>query len=263
MEDARSGSQTAAFAEVIVVCERQTESNFVKEILAPALGKQGGYLHPRLVSTSRSSRGGAPTRQRVLRLLRNALRERQDTYVTTFLDLYGLPGDFPGRSEAALHRNPLDCARIVEQALHAAVTRVVSCRPERFLPHVQPCEFEALLFSDVARFAEAAQAWRPLVPKLETARESSRSPEHIDDGPATHPSARLAQILRPRYKKVRHGSEVSKLIGLRRMRADCSHFSLWLRRLEALASLGRSRQGKAVMERLGRARATARSLLSS
>ena len=34
--------------------------------------------------------------QRVLLFLRNTLRERNDTHVTTFFDLYGLAPDFPG-----------------------------------------------------------------------------------------------------------------------------------------------------------------------
>ncbi len=31
--------------------------------------------------------------QRILRFLRDTLRQQRDTYVTTFFDLYGLPSD--------------------------------------------------------------------------------------------------------------------------------------------------------------------------
>ena len=87
--------------EVIIVGEGQTEEVFIKEILGPALAKNDIFVHPRLIGTSRYSKGGSLKAQRVLRFLRNTLRERQDTYVTTFFDLYALPSDFPGLSVAA------------------------------------------------------------------------------------------------------------------------------------------------------------------
>ena len=73
--------------EVVVVCKGQTEEVFVNEILAPVLGEGNVFLSPRLISTSRHSQGGALNAQRVLRFLRNTLRERRNTYVTTLFDL--------------------------------------------------------------------------------------------------------------------------------------------------------------------------------
>ena len=66
--------------EVIIVGEGQTEEVFIKEILGPALVKNDIVVHPRLIGTSRSSKGGSLKAQRVLRFLRNTLRERQSSY---------------------------------------------------------------------------------------------------------------------------------------------------------------------------------------
>ena len=195
------------------------------------------FLDPRLIATSRQSKGGALKGQRVLRFLRNTLRERWDTYVTTFFDLYGLPSDFPGRTEAAPGVDPLVQAATVETEFHAAVINVAECNPHRFLPHIQPCEFEALLFSEAGRFGEVEPAWERYVAQLESTRQSAPSPEHINDGFETHPSARLRILLRPRYNKVRRGSAVSARIGVDRMRAECGHFDRWLTRVETLATL--------------------------
>ena len=223
--------------EVIVVCEGQAEEVFVNEVLAPALWDGNVSLSPRLIATSPHSKGGALKGQRVLRFLRNTLRERQNTYVTTFFDLYGLPPDFPGRAETARELDPVDQAIAVETELHMAVIDVAECRPERFLPHIQPHEFEALLFSDPGKFAEVEPAWRTYVGQLEVARQSVRSPEYINDGFESHPSARLRNLLRPRYSKVRHGRAVSARIGVDRMRVECAHFDGWMARVEALPPL--------------------------
>ena len=223
--------------QVLVVCEGQTEEVFVNEILAPALWDRNVFLYPRLIATSRHSKGGSLKGQRVLRFLGNTLRERRNIHVTTFFDLYGLPSDFPGQSEAAAQVDPVDRAAAVEAEFHTAVIQAVGCAPGRFLPHIQPHEFEALLFSEPGRFAEVEPAWQRYVAQLEMARQSARSPEYINDGSETHPSARLRDLLRPRYNKVRHGKAVSERVGIDRMRAECAHFHRWLERLATLPPL--------------------------
>ena len=223
--------------EVIIVCEGQTEEVFVREILRPALAARNVFVQPRLVATSSRAKGGALGGQRVLRFLRNTLREREDIYVTTFFDLYALPSDFPGRADAAAPTDPLDRSEEIENGFHAAVVREAQCRPERFLPHIQPYEFESLLFSDTEGFAKAEPEWQAFAGRLASARQSAWSPEHINDGRDTHPSARLEGLLRPRYNKVRHGIAVSAQIGLNCIRTECRHFDRWLARLEGLPPL--------------------------
>ena len=223
--------------EVIVVCEGQSDEVFVNEVLAPVLWDRNVFLDPRLIATSRHSKGGSLKGKRVLRFLRNTLRERGDTYVTTFFDLYGLASDFPGRREAPARMDPVERAAAIQTEFHAAVINAAECRPDRFLPHIQPHEFEALLFSDPGQFAEAEPAWERYVPQLEAIRRPFSSPEHINDGFETHPSARLQRLLRPRYRKVLHGRAVSNRVGIDRMRAECKHFDSWLKRLESLPPL--------------------------
>ena len=116
------------------------------EILQPALSHSNLFVEPRLIPTSPVQKGGALTGQRVLRFLRNTLRQRRDSYVTTFFDMYGLPADFPGA--AGSRRDPLRRATAIEETLHKEVVQIAECRSDRFLPHIQPHEFEALLFSN-------------------------------------------------------------------------------------------------------------------
>ena len=176
--------------QVLVVCEGQTEQSFVGDVLAPFLAEESHVLiGPRMIPTSRRRRGGGLTRDRIMRYFRNTLRERDDTYITTLFDLYGLVGDFPGLSDADGLADPIERAVAIETAFRQAVVREAGCRPERFIPHVQPYEFESLLFSDVERFAEVEPAWQAFVRGLHAVRESAASPEHINNGRNTHPSA--------------------------------------------------------------------------
>ncbi|MYN67531.1 MAG: DUF4276 family protein [Acidobacteria bacterium] len=227
--------------EVTIVCEGQTEQAFVGEVLAPFFGQRRVFVDPRIIPTSPRAKGGALTRGRVLRYLRNTLRERGDTYVTTLFDLYGLTADFPGNAAAAGLTDPIERAIAIEREFGQAVVDEAGCRPQRFVPHIQPYEFESLLFSDVARFAEVEPDWQRYIGKLRDARRSAATPEHINHGRNTHPAARLTTVLHSRkYKKVLHGAAVSARIGIECIRAECRHFREWLDHVEGLPPLARA-----------------------
>lgn len=218
---------------LIVVGEGQTEETFAGNVLRPHLAAFGFTKEPRLVDTSQRGRGGALSRERVMRALRNTLRESGRTYVTTFFDLYALKPDFPGIEAARTRNDPLQRCRIIEDALTKAAIEVSGCRADRFVSHIQPYEFEALLFSEVSAFGTVQPEWRRFEEELREAREGADTPEHIDDGPDTHPSARLTELLQPKYKKPLHGGRVAASIGLARIRQECRHFDAWLTRIEA------------------------------
>jgi len=222
---------------VVVVCEGRTEQTFVRDVLAPALAPGGILLETQLINTSRTGRGGALSWERVLRHLRNLLLQRRNAYVTTFFDLYQLDNDFPHYHEAARIADPIVRAQEIEGAFAHAVVTEAGCLPQRFVPHIQPYEYEALLFSEVGCFGEEMPEWQPFIAQLQAVRDNAPTPEHINDGPATHPSARLVNLLTPGYRKVLHGSAIAARIGLDCIRERCVHFADWLRRIEALQPL--------------------------
>lgn len=223
---------------VVVACEGPTEGVFVQSVLVPVLAERAIYLEPRLIATSPGAKGGSLKRDRVLRALRNMLRQRSDTYVTTMFDLYGLPSDFPGLDAGRGIGDPLGRAAAIEAQFAAEVARSSECPPNRFLAHLQPCEFEGLLFSDPRRFVEVEPGWQTYLLDLDRARQSAPTPEHINEGQRTHPSARLEELLaQPPYQKKQHGPMVAQRIGLARMREECLHFGAWLDRIEALPPL--------------------------
>jgi hypothetical protein len=222
---------------LIVVGEGQTEETFAGTVLRPHLQAFGFRVEVRGIATSQRGRGGALTKDRVIRALSYTLRESNRTYVTTLFDLYKLTPDFPGVDAAHSRADPRQKCTLIESALAADVNRVSDCRANRFLPHIQPHEFEALLFSHVEAFAVVQSEWRRYVVELQEARDAADTPEHIDQGPETHPSARLQILGDPKYKKTLHGTRIATQIGLPRIRQECRHFDAWLTKLETLQPL--------------------------
>jgi len=224
--------------DLVFVGEGQTEESFARDVLSPRLWDRQMFIYPRLIRTSAHGRGGALNWNRVRLFLRNTLRERADTYVTTFFDLYRLDGGFPGWQQAHALGNPLERATQIERDFHTAVVAEAGCRPDRFIPHIQPYEFEALVFSNVDVLGQVESRWVVHLESLREVRLTAESPEHINDGQTTHPSARLRSSLRhPTYQKVLHGVAITKEIGVAQIRQECAHFGAWLTRIENLRPL--------------------------
>ena len=221
---------------VMVVCEGRTEERFVGTVLAPYLRVRGVVLEHRAFETSPGHGGGGLGGPRVMGVLASMMSERLDWYVTTLFDLYGLPKRFPGLRDAAASTDPLERAATVERALEARLTKEISERTDRFFAHIQPYEFESLLFTEMVRFGEVEAGWKGDLAELEVVVQDAESPEHINDGEDTHPSARLEGLRR--YKKVVHGPEIARRIGVERIRQECRHFDRWVSRLESLPPLG-------------------------
>ncbi|MDE0040128.1 MAG: DUF4276 family protein [Gammaproteobacteria bacterium] len=225
--------------DVIVACEGRTEQAFINEVVQPALAPNAVFLNARLISTSSGAKGGALSRDRVVGDLCRVLRQRDDTYVTTFFDLYGLPADFPGKQSSSALRDPVAYCEQIEASLRSVVTDLAQRRSDRFVPHIQPYEFEALLLADTTAFGRVNPKWQSAESKLASIVAATDSPEHVNDGINTHPSARIRQHL-PGYRKVGHGVDVAAAIGLERIRTKCGHFAHWLGRMEALPPLART-----------------------
>ena len=221
---------------VCIVCEGQTEETFVRDVLAPAFYALGLNLVPEMIETSAGYRGGALKYDRVKRHLRNTLRQNSAPVVTTLFDLYRLDRGFPGfeasQAQADLPRR-LD---VLQQALHIDIVAEAGCQPGRFIPYIQPYEFEALLFSDVMTLTRIEPGWHAASDALARARAAVESPEHINDRPETKPAAHLERELsNPSYRKRRHGPIAAKKIGLGKIEAECAFFAAWLVQIRKLA----------------------------
>lgn len=194
----------------------------------------------RLVGNARakSRRGGIRSWPAVQNDVIGHLKEDRNCVATTMVDYYGLPktghGAWPGRA-AAPHKPFEQRAETVEQALLESVSEGMGrgFAPGRFVPFVLMHEFEALLFSDCVRFAEAI-GQDDVAKDLQAVRARYATPEEIDDSPETAPSKRIGEIVRG-YDKPFLGNLAILEIGLPKIRSECRHFDDWLTRLERKA----------------------------
>lgn len=205
---------------VHVFCEGQTEEAFVRNVLAPAFHGPAIHLNPILVRTSRQGRGGVVSYGKIRWQLLQKCREDPRAWVTTMLDWYRLPKDFP---RGVASHDPVASAR---QALEDDLAE------RNFIGYLQRHEFEALLFSDPQYFRDWYDGTEPA--QLQEIRDAFASPEDINDGPETSPSRRIGAICRG-YQKTLHGALIAESIGLETMRRECPVFDQWLKRIEVLA----------------------------
>ena len=214
-----------------VICEGQTEETFIRDVIAPVLAHQQIYLTARLIPTSKNNKGGALTYDRVRRFVINSLKE-ENVFITTFFDLYALDNKFPGFSESQKQSDVYKKVTDLEQAFKKNVVKDNLSFTSRFLPYIQPYEFEGLLFSDIAKLTEIETTWAKTAKELQSIRDDAKTREHINDGYETKPSARLKKLLKnPNYRKTLHGTLAIQAIGIDKLLAECPHFSEWYNQL--------------------------------
>ena len=218
--------------------EGRTELLFINEVLAPHL-HDWGYVNvrARLMGGSRSNRrrGGVRPWESVRREIVHNLRADSELIVSTMVDYYGMPPNWPGRanvSESVVAAS--ERAAEIEDSLLQDVCNEMDANfnSNRFIPYVMMHEFEAMLFSDCDSFGHAIGR-SDLIGDFQGVRDDFTSPEEIDDSPLTAPSKRIEALL-PGFQKPTMGVQAAQNIGLEAIRRECPHFADWLQRLESL-----------------------------
>jgi hypothetical protein len=216
---------------LLMLVEGQSEEIFVKHTLTPYLAQHGVYVQsPIVLWTKRlpsggGFRGGVSNWSQIRRDLLPLTRDG-DAWVTTLLDFYGLPEDFPGLPEALGAGNAQEKVIALQERFSAEINH------QRFIPFLALHEFEAWLFS-APDAVEAHFGKAHLAERLRNAVQEAGAPELINHGATTHPKARL-QSLVGAYKETSDGPTLLEKIGIAAVRAACPHFDSWLQRLEAL-----------------------------
>jgi hypothetical protein len=146
--------------------------------------------------------------------------------VTTFLDYYGLPSDFPGWGG-----RPVADAYARVGHLEAALAEEID--DPRFIPHLTLHELETWLYVQ-----PSAAPWvfsEGVARQLVAIRNKSGGAESVNESPATAPSKRILSLA-PLYAKTVDGPQAIEATGLDLIRRSCPHADAWLKRLEFLAS---------------------------
>ena len=217
---------------VMAIVEGKTEQIFTKYLLAPYLANKMIFMTATQV-TKPGAKGGDVRFERIRDDVGRHLKQRSDSYVTTFVAYYGVK-EWPDLDKVPSNASP---SRIAEIVNNAAKEYIVRSFPdlraeERFVPYMSIHEFEALLFSDSAVLAAELRITEQEV--IDVLKEC-RDPEAINDDPRTAPSKRLADWSKKKFLKTAHGIAIAKKIGIPGMREKCSLFDTWLRQFEDIA----------------------------
>jgi len=216
---------------ILILVEGQTEERFVKDVLGPGL--PGFWFVPTIAVTKTvlagpNQKGGVTSYAKFKRDLRRLLKNT-DKIITTMVDYYRLPDNFPGMADRPAGAPAEARARHVERQMFFDLDQ-----PKNFLPHLSLHEFEACLFASasvlpdtVIATPDQAAAFRKICGSVET-------PEALNERPGQSPSKRIARIF-GQYNKAMHGATAAKRIGLENIRSACPHFDSWLRDLNRMA----------------------------
>lgn len=214
--------------KILILSEGPTEESFVRDVLCPHLSNKGVFAIPVIVTTKRVKagpdfKGGIISYGKFRKEIKMLLADTSAACVTTMIDYYGLPADFPGR-EALSEKSSFERVRRLERALAQDVDHL------RFVPYMSLHEFEALLFSSPAEIAGVVPD-QDVKNELLSIKRSFASPEEINDNPQTHPAARISGLI-PAFRKLPHSPLIAGRIGLTQIRNECRHFDTWLTKLE-------------------------------
>lgn len=215
--------------KILILVEGQTEENFVNSILCPFFIDKNIYITPVIVATKRvksgpNFKGGITSYHKVKNDLSRLLKDSSVGLVTTMIDFYGLPSDFPGM-EMLNRTTNMNKVSFLEQSFEADINS------PKFKAFFLKHEFESLLFSKPEEIAKKLTA-KSKTAKLLKIRNGFNTPEDINNNPATAPSKRILKLF-PDYDKVSDGSIIADRIGLDKIRSECSRFNNWLTLLEA------------------------------
>lgn len=216
-----------------IIGEGISEETFAREILAPHLLGHDIFAYSRQIVTSRRialprTKGGIHSYDQVKKDILRSLREDTLCIITTMIDLYALPQNFPNYKTASALHDPYARVELLEKSFAEDINS------NRFIPYIQLHEFETLFFADV-KVSDGILSLNSVsrFKALEDILNQYSNPELINDSPQTAPSKRILQLY-PQYQKRIDSIRVLQRIGLINISQKCRHFNTWLSKLEAL-----------------------------
>lgn len=212
---------------VYIICEGQSEEEFVNKILRPYLNTFQLYdVRAILMTTSKGHRGGDVNYDRLRFNIDRLLGREKDVLVTTFIDFFRLRTDFPRFDEAQRYKHKIQRITFLEQALGEAINH------RRFVPYIQLHEFEGLLFAAKDGFDFLPDVAPRNLQQLIQAVDEKENPEELNDGELTAPSKRLENLI-PGYDKNKpfYGGIIAEINTIHPILKRCIRFNHWIETL--------------------------------
>lgn len=212
---------------LIIVVEGDTEKEFIDNVLSP-------YLYERGVQSVscfkiKHTKGGLTKYRHLKTDLLNCVYEN-DLLVSTLIDYYALPKDFPQYEEASMIVDKAERLTFLEKAIIEDIQKEKDEYFPNLLPYIQLHEFEALVFSSLHGISSLFGDDEANFTEIRRIIDSHPNPEDINDNPSSAPSKRLLQLIKG-YNKVVDGIMIIEETGIETVLKKCPRFNSWVETL--------------------------------
>lgn len=214
---------------LVFIVEGETEESFVNRILSPYLCDLGYYNMIQCFKTKHSN-GGLSKYSFIKRDILNTIYEK-DVIVTTMIDFYRLPSDFPGFKKLDASKPHQVQVSMLESEIKNDIESQQKCQFDNFIPYIQLHEFEALVFSSIDGIDYLFERSEFDYKGLKETIDEYPNPEDINNSPDTAPSVRLKKLI-PGYDKVVYGIVILEVIGMNTILDKCPRFKEWIEKLK-------------------------------
>lgn len=214
---------------LLIVVEGDTEKEFIDKVLSPYLYAKG--LQRVDCFKIKHTKGGLTKYQHLKTDLINCVYEN-NVLVSTLIDFYALPKDFPKYEDAKNIVNKSERLSFLEKAIIEDVETEKGTSFPNLLPYIQLHEFEALVFSSLDAIRALYSEYDAKFNEIEQVMTTHPNPEDINDSPQTAPSKRLKnnQLIRG-YNKVNDGIMIIEEAGIDVVLTKCPRFCKWVETL--------------------------------
>ena len=209
---------------VIFIVEGDTEISFIQKCIMPYL-YQKGFTNPmnaqKIITNRKKNKKGGNVAFEYLKNDIERVAATRNILITTFLEFFRLPTDFPGYTTDSLKIEQ------IEEAVRENISSIVD--RANFLPYIQRHEIEALMYTNMDGFNYVVDKEESLN-KLKEIINQYANPEDINSGSETAPSKRLMKIFP--YQKTTDGEIILEALPIDDIRSKCPRFNEWLENLE-------------------------------
>jgi hypothetical protein len=205
---------------LIFIVEGDSEKEFVDTTLRNYLAERSVYN----ISCYKISKtnGGLTSYGQFKNDVKRAVNEA-NVLVTTLIDFYALPQDFPGFKDVDIYKSKTDKVTHIEEEISKDIMGQVN--HPALLPYIQLHEFEALTFTTLKGFREYFDEDDTNFSQLEKLILSDDMPEDING--ENPPSKRLKKMIKG-YNKVVDGNSIIRTNGIELVIQKCPRFRNWI-----------------------------------
>lgn len=210
---------------LVFIVEGDCEEYLVNKKIIPYLyqhitnGSQWAMNAQKIVTNRKKNARGGNVSYQYLKadIERTSKQNEGNTYITTFMDFFRLPNDFPGYETSDINK--------IEESVKEDNKGI------KLIPYIQKYEFETLLFSNRDAL-EAVIDDDKGMKEIDTILSKYPNIEDINSSPDNAPSKRLGRIFH--YNKTADSSIVLDFIDMNEILAKCPRFSDWIKQLTTL-----------------------------